>query len=54
MLGDMETVEPGLVRGGGEFQPLVELGRERTVFRALQVIEKSNFHTCSLSKYIGA
>ena len=43
MLGDVQAIDAGLVGGGGEFQALVERGRDRTV-RALDVIEDSDLH----------
>ena len=53
MLGHVQAIDAGLVGGGGEFQPLVERGGDRTV-RALDMIEDSDFHYCSrLDCWIG-
>ena len=44
VLGHVQAVEPGRVGGCDELEPFVELGRERAVGRALQMVEESDFH----------
>jgi hypothetical protein len=44
VLGDVQAVEAGGVGGRDEGEPLVELRRQGPVRRALEMVEKSDFH----------
>ena len=49
MFRHVQAIEPGFIGGDGEFQPFIELGRQRPVGGSFQMIEKSDFHFIILS-----
>ena len=44
MLGNMQTIKPGLVRRFHKFNPFVELLRKRPVVGAVDMIKQTKFH----------
>jgi hypothetical protein len=49
MLRDVERIEPGLIGGGDELEPLVELLGNGSI-RAVDVVEEPKLHEVPLGK----